>query len=156
MAKDKATGKEQKIRIEASSGLSQEEIDRMKQEAEANAESDKRVKEEADKLNQADTLIFSTEKQLKEYGDKIPEDKRTAIEAARDQLKTAYDAKDFAGIDAGTEALNNAWQAASQDLYNAQQQEGADAGANAAEGEAQNGGSGTAEDVQDVDFEEVK
>lgn len=158
MAKDKATGKEQKIRIEASSGLSQEEINRMKQEAEANAESDKRVKEEADKINQADALIFSTEKQLKEYGDKIPEDKRKAIEAARDQLKTAYDAKDFAGIDAGTEALNNAWQAASQDMYNAQQQEGADAGteANTAEGEAQNGGSGTAEDVQDVDFEEVK
>lgn len=154
-AKDKATGKEQKIRIEASSGLSQEEIEKMKREAEANADADKRAKEEADKINQADALIFSTDKQLKEYGDKIPADKKAAIESAKDQLKKAYDARDFAGIDAGTEALNNAWQAASQDMYNAQQQDATqNNGSNAGDASANQGGS--TEDVQDVDFEEVK
>ncbi|TNE80808.1 MAG: molecular chaperone DnaK [Bacteroidetes bacterium] len=152
-ARDKGTGKEQKIRIEASSGLSDEEIQRMKQEAEANASADKEAKEQAEKLNQADQLIFQTEKQLKEYGDKIPADKKTAIEEAAKELKATFDAKDLAGIDAGVEKLNKAWEAASQDLYNAQQNQG---GENpGTEGAAPNG-DGQAEDVQDVDFEEVK
>ncbi len=151
-ARDKGTGKEQKIRIEASSGLSDEEIQRMKQEAEANATADKEAKEQAEKLNQADQLIFQTEKQLKEYGDKIPAEKKTAIEEAAKELRASFDAKDLASIDAGVEKLNKAWEAASQDLYNAQQNQGAETpGAeNAPKGDGQ------PEDVQDVDFEEVK
>jgi molecular chaperone DnaK len=150
-AKDKGTGKEQKIRIEASSGLSDADIKRMKDEATANAETDRKAKEEVDKLNTADTLVFSTEKQLKEYGDKIPAEKKQAIEDACNQLKTAQQNKDFAAIDTASEALNNAWQAASQDMYNATQ------------GEQQPGAEGQAnqetpkdKEVTDVDFEEVK
>ena len=154
-AKDKGTGKEQSIRIEASSGLTDEEIERMKQEAEANAEADKKVKEETEKLNQADTLVFSTEKQLKEYGDKIPEDKRTVIEEAKDALKKAHEAKDLGAIDTHSEALNKAWEAASQDLYNAQQADGA-AGAEEGASADASGDSSDSENVEDVDFEEVK
>ncbi|MBS3914147.1 MAG: molecular chaperone DnaK [Bacteroidetes bacterium] len=152
-AKDKATGKEQKIRIEASSGLSKEEIEKMKQEAQANAESDKKRKEEADKINSADALVFSTEKQLKEYGDKIPAEKKTAIEEAAAKLKTALEVRDFDAIETASAELNTAWQAASQDMYNATQNE-----ANANENPADNGNTGTGSDskVEDVDFEEVK
>ncbi|MDR1738198.1 MAG: molecular chaperone DnaK [Candidatus Symbiothrix sp.] len=121
-AKDKATGKEQSIRIEASSGLSDDEIKRMKAEAEANAEADKKERERIDKLNQADSVIFQTEKQLKEIGDKIPADKRGAIEAALNKLKEAHKAQDIAGIDAGLAEVNSAFQAASQEMYNAQAQ----------------------------------
>lgn len=149
-AKDKGTGKEQKIRIEASSGLSDAEIERMKKEAEANAESDKKAKEEVDKINSADQLIFSTEKQLKEYGDKIPADKKGEIESALTELKGAYERKDMPAIDAAVEKMNKAWEAASQDIYNAQQPN-ADANNNGA-----TNGEKSAEDVQDVDFEEVK
>jgi molecular chaperone DnaK len=157
-AKDKATGKEQKIRIEASSGLSEDEIKRMKAEAEANAESDRRAKEEIEKLNTADSLIFTTEKQLKEYGDKIPADKKTAIESAFEKLKKAHGAKDTAGIDSSMAELNAAWQAASQDMYASSQQ--ADAGASG-QGSSGHNGNKDAEgkkdpEVTDVDYEEVK
>src|SRR5690606_9923374 len=124
-AKDKATGKEQNIRIEASSGLSEEEIQKMKQEAEANAEADKKVKEEAEKINAADALVFSTEKQLKEYGDKLSADKKGAIEAGLEKLKTAYAAKNFAEIDTASTELQNAWNAASEEMYAASQEGGA-------------------------------
>ncbi|OYU95124.1 MAG: molecular chaperone DnaK [Bacteroidetes bacterium B1(2017)] len=151
-AKDKGTGKEQKIRIEASSGLSDAEIERMKREAEANADSDKKAKEEAEKVNQADSLIFQTEKQVKEYGDKIPADKKAKIESGLEDLKKAHTAKDLAAIDTAMEALNAAWQEASQDIYNAQQaQGGPEAGANPEEGPKADGNN-----VQDVEFEEVK
>ena len=150
-AKDKATGKEQKIRIEASSGLSDEEIKKMKEEAEKNAEADKAAKEEADKINAADALVFSTEKQLKEYGDKIPADKKAPIEDALKALKDAYAARNFADIDAASERLNTAWAAASEDMYKATQ----DAGQGAPTGEAANAGA-AADEVTDVDFEEVK
>ncbi|MBB6612220.1 molecular chaperone DnaK [Pontibacter sp. Tf4] len=156
-AKDKATGKEQKIRIEASSGLSEEEIERMRKEAEANAEADKKAKEEIEKLNAADSMIFQTEKQLKEYGDKLSAGNKSAIEDALGKLRTAHGAKDVAGIDAAMEALNNAWSAASQEMYAAGAgQEGA-AGAQAG-GNGQAGGpQGAANDggVTDVDYEEV-
>jgi molecular chaperone DnaK len=152
-AKDKATGKEQKIRIEASTGLSQDEIARMKQEATDNAEADRQRKEEADKLNQADSLIFSTEKQLKEYGDKIPAEKKTNIETALATLKTAHESKDLAAIDSAVETLNQAWQAASEDMYKAAQESGANEGNNPNKGDSGNTGDST---VQDVDFEEVK
>ncbi|MFT5723734.1 MAG: molecular chaperone DnaK [Bacteroidia bacterium] len=157
-AKDQGTGKEQKIRIEASSGLSDDEIARMKQEAEANADADKAAKEAVDKVNQADTLVFTTEKQLKEYGEKIPEDKRTAIEEAKDALKKALETKDNAEIDAQIEALNKAWEAASQDLYNAQQAEGGAEGdqPNAGDGGNAEAGAEETDNVEDVDFEEVK
>lgn len=150
-AKDKATGKEQKIRIEASSGLSDEEIAKMKSEAEANAEADRKIKEEADKLNQADSLAFQTEKQLKEYGDKIPADKKVPIEEALKELKMAHANKDVAAIDAAMEKLNTAWTAASQDMYNAQQQGNPEGAAG-----ADNNAGGAKEDVTDVDYEEVK
>lgn len=150
-AKDKGTGKEQKIRIESSSGLSKEEIEKMKREAEANAESDAKLKEEVEKLNAADTLVFTSEKNLKDYGDKLPSDKKEAIEAALGKLKTAYETKDIAACDTASEELNKAWEAASQDIYAAQQQQG---------GEQTNQGneSNTSEDqkVEDVPFEEVK
>ncbi len=148
-AKDKATNKEQSIRIEASSGLSQEEIERMKQEAEANAESDKQAKETADKLNQADALIFQTEKQLKEFGDKIPADKKQPIEDALGELKKAHESKDLAAIDGAMEKLNTVFQAASQEMYQAQQQSQNGSGESAE-------GSSSDEEVTDVDFEEVK
>ena len=123
-AKDKATGKSQNIRIEASSGLSDDEIKRMKTEAEANAEADRKAKEEADKVNQADSMIFNTEKQLKEYGDKLPADKKEAIEKSLADLKAAHGSKNLAQIDAALTAINAAWQAASQDMYNATQNAG--------------------------------
>jgi molecular chaperone DnaK len=153
-AKDKATGKEQNIRIEASSGLSDEEIQKMKQEAEANAEADKKVKEEADKLNTADALVFSTEKQLKEYGDKISADKKAPIEAGLEKLKAAHAARNFEDIDTASTELQNAWNAASEEMYAASQQ-GGQPQDDAAQGQ-QDGGQGGADDVQDVDFEEVK
>ncbi len=155
-AKDKGTGKEQNIRIEASTGLSDDEIARMKAEAEANAEQDKEAREKVDKLNAADTLVFSTEKQLKEYGDKIPADKKEAIETAVADLKEAHKAQDIAKIDAASETLNTAWQAASQDIYAAQQAAGGAEGATADAGaEGATTEDDTTEDVTDVEFEEV-
>ncbi|MFK8044080.1 MAG: molecular chaperone DnaK [Crocinitomicaceae bacterium] len=150
-AKDKATGKEQSIKIEASSGLSDEEIAKMKAEAEANADADNKKKEEADKINGADALIFQTEKQLKEYGDKIPADKKEPIETALAELKTAYEAKDFATIDTAMEKLNTVFQAASQEMY-------ADAGAEGAPEGGAESAEGTSADAEaeDVDFEEVE
>jgi molecular chaperone DnaK len=157
-AKDKATGKEQAIRIEASSGLSKEEIDRMKAEAEANAEADKKEKERIDKLNQADSLIFTTENQLKDLGDKIPADKKAPIEAALQKLKDAHKAQDLAAIDAASAELQTAFQAASAEMYaQTGAQGGAQAGPNA--GQANNGQSSNSknnDNVQDADFEEVK
>jgi molecular chaperone DnaK len=151
-AKDKGTGKEQSIKIEASSGLSDEEIERMKNEAEANADADKKKKEEVETINKADSLIFQTERQLKEYGDKIPEDKKKPIEEALAELKTAYEAKEIEKINETSEKLNTVFQAASQDMYNAENQGGQDAGA-----EDNAGGENNADDeVTDVDFEEVE
>ncbi len=149
-AKDKATGKEQSIRIEASSGLSEEEIAKMKREAEENADADKLAKENVDTINQADSLIFQTEKQLKEYGDKIPADKKQPIEDALAELKKAHEAKDMEGMKAGTEKLNTVFQAASQEMYNAQQQ----AGGEQPTGE-ETAGAASEDEVTDVDFEEV-
>ncbi len=151
-AKDKATGKEQSIRIEASSGLSDEEIKRMKAEAEANADADKKAKERIDKINQADAMIFQTEKQLKELGDKIPADKKAPIEQALEQLKSAHKAQDLDAIDKAMEAMNTAFHAASQDMYNA---------ANAQQqqpnpGQQANNGAQNNDTVEDADFEEVK
>ena len=151
-AKDKATGKEQAIRIEASSGLSKEEIERMKAEAEANAEADRKEREKVDKLNQADSMIFQTENQLKELGDKIPADKKAPIEAALEKLKEAHKSQDLAAIDAAMNELNTAFQAASAEMYaqtggQAGPQPGADAG--------QQGGQ-QGDHIQDADFEEVK
>ncbi len=154
-AKDKATGKEQAIRIEASSGLSKEEIERMKQEAEANADADKKERERIDKLNQADSMVFQTKNQLNELGDKIPADKKAPIEAAVQKLEEAHKAQDLAAIDAATAELNNAWQAASAEMY---AQSGAQ-GAQGAQGGQQNTGNGQStnnDDVQDAEFEEVK
>ncbi len=158
-AKDKGTGKEQKIRIEAGSGLSKEEVEKMKNEAKANEATDKAERERVDKVNAADSLIFSTEKQLKEFGDKIPADKKAPIEAALAKLKEAHKSQDLAAIDAATEGMNTAWTAASEEMYKATQaaggaQPGADAGANAG-GPQQNAGS-SSENVTDAEFEEVK
>ena len=162
-AKDKGTGKVQSIRIEASSGLSEDEVKRMKAEAAANAEADKKEKERIDKLNQADSVIFQTEKQLKDLGDKIPADKKTAIEAALNKLKEAHKAQDIAGIDAAMAEVNTAFQAASQEIYNAQNNANAQAGQqqanpNFGDQQANNGNAGNRNngDVTDVDFEEVK
>ncbi len=154
-ARDKGTGKEQSIRIEASSGLTDQEIERMKQEAKANEDADKQAKERIEKLNNADSLVFQSEKQIKEYGDKIPEEKKQAIQDAIDKLKEAHKAEDIPAIDAATEALNNAWQAASQDMYNASQQSGEQA---PPQEEATTNSSSKGDDgeVTDVDFEEVK
>jgi molecular chaperone DnaK len=155
-AKDKGTGKEQSIRIEASSGLSDSEIERMKKEAQENEEADKTAKERIDKLNAADSLIFQTEKQLKEFGEKIPDEKKTPIEEALNTLKEAHKSEDLAAIDQSTETLNTAWQAASQDMYNAQQQ-GAEAGQPGGEAAGEpKSGKGDDDEVTDVDFEEVK
>ncbi|MFI3248795.1 MAG: molecular chaperone DnaK [Rikenellaceae bacterium] len=151
-ARDKGTGKEQKIRIEASSGLTDAEIQRMRDEAKANEESDKAEKEKIEKINAADSNIFASEKQLKEYGDKIPAEKKSAIESALETLKTAHKNADLAAIDPAIEALNAAWQAASQDIYAQQQAEqGAQGGAQQAD--PQQGG---AQQAEDVEFEEVK
>lgn len=153
-AKDKGTGKEQKIRIEASSGLTDEEIQKMKQEAEANAEADKETREKADKINQADSLIFQTEKQLSEFGEKLSEGNKTAIEGGLTKLKEAHGKQDIAEIDAAMEALNAAWQAASQEMYAAQDGAGAPGAEAGAEGDSS--GSASADDVSDVEFEEVE
>ena len=154
-SKDKGTGKEQSIRIEASTGLSKEEIERMKTEAEANAEADKQQREKVDKLNAADNLVFQTEKQLNEYGDKLPADKKSTIEQAIAELKEAHKSEDLDRVDAATEKVNEAWQAASQDIYSATQQEegGPQAGAEQAQGDSAE--SNGADDVTDVEFEEV-
>ena len=157
-AKDKGTGKVQSIRIEASSGLSDDEIERMKKEAQENEEADKSAKERIEKLNNADSLVFQTEKQLKEFGDKIPAEKKAPIEDSLTQLKEAHKAEDLAAIDQATEALNTAWQAASQDIYNAQQA-GAEQGPGPQAGEQtgqEEGPKGDDGEVTDVDFEEVK
>lgn len=174
-ASDKATGKSQNIRIEASSGLSDEEIKRMKAEAEANAEADKRAKDEVEKFNNADSMIFQSEKNLKDYGDKLPADKKSAIEKALSELKAAHDSHNGNAIDEAMKKINDAWNAASQDLYQAQQQAGqganpgADAGAGAGfqgnpgadanpdanQGNHDNGGKKD-DGVTDVDYEEVK
>ena len=154
-AKDKGTGKVQSIRIEASSGLSEDEIKRMKDEAAANAEADKKERERIDKINQADSMIFQTEKQLKDLGDKLPADKKSQIEAALNKLKEAHKAQDLAAIDTATAELNNVFQAASQDLYNAQNaQTGGPSTENAPTGD--NKGDASDGNVTDVDFEEVK
>jgi molecular chaperone DnaK len=156
-AKDKATGKSQSIRIEASSGLSDEEIQKMKSEAEAHAEEDKKAKERIDKLNSADAMIFQTEKQLKEYGDKLPADKKTEIEGVVEELRTAHKSQDIAAIDAAMEKMNTLWQAASQDMYKDAQAGGqtppqGDApGADGGSSDAKGGD----DEVTDVDFEEV-
>ena len=172
-ALDKATGKSQNIRIEASSGLSEDEIKRMKAEAEANADADKKAKEEIEKINAADGMIFQSEKNLKEYGDKIPAEKKSAIEAALTELKAAHSTRNVGQIDTAMEKMNQAWQAASQDMYNAQQQAG---GASYGNGSAGNPGAGfdpnnmggnpggnagqqggnPNDNVTDVDYEEVK
>ena len=155
-AKDKATGKEQKIRIEASSGLSQEEIDKMKAEAEQNAAADKAEREKIDKLNQADSMIFTTENFLKDNADKIPADKKAPIETALQQLKDAHKAGDVAAIDNATDALNTAVQAASAQMYQGGAQPGADAQGAQGGQQAQDNTSNSADDIQDADFEEVK
>ncbi|SFT89280.1 molecular chaperone DnaK [Lishizhenia tianjinensis] len=147
-AKDKGTGKEQSIKIEASSGLSEEEIAKMKAEAEANADADAKKKQEVDTLNKADSLIFQTERQMKEYGDKLPEDKKSEIEGALAELKTAFEAKNMEALEPAMEKLNTIFQAASQDMYNAGNAEGA------AQGGAQEANS--EDEVTDVDFEEVE
>jgi molecular chaperone DnaK len=153
-AKDKATGKSQNIRIEASSGLTEAEIKKMKQEAEANAETDRKAKEEVEKVNQADSLIFQTEKQLKEFGDKLSADKKQPIEKALEELKEAHKNRNFAGIETSMASLNAAWQTASEEMYKASQ--------GGSEGAAQGQPSDTAKEqgsdgnVTDVDFEEVK
>ncbi len=153
-AKDQGTGKEQKIRIEASSGLTDAEIQKMKQEAQANADNDKREKEKVEKINQADSMIFQTEKQLKEYGDKLSDGNKTAINSALEKLREAHKAQDLAGIDAALTALNNAWQASASEMYQGGAQAGgpqagADANANSA-------GANGNPDVSDVQYEEVK
>jgi molecular chaperone DnaK len=153
-AKDKGTGKEQKIRIEAGSGLTKEEIEKMKNEAKANEATDKAERERVETLNAADGLIFQTEKQLKEFGEKVPADKKAPIEAALNSLKEAHKQQDLAAVEAQTKALNEAWMAASSEMYNATQgtpgaeQPGANAGAQ------QSGGA--SENVTDAEFEEVK
>ncbi len=156
-AKDKGTGKEQSIRIEASSGLTEEEIKRMREEAKANETADKEAREKVDKINAADSLIFQTEKQLKEFGDKIPADKKAPIEKALAELKEAHKKQDIAAIDKATNELTQVWQAASQDMYNASQQaQEAQQQANAS-GDQQTGGKKEGDqEVTDVDFEEVK
>lgn len=157
-AKDKGTGKEQKIRIEAGSGLTKEEIEKMKTEAKMNEAADKAERERIEKLNMADSLVFQTEKQLKEYGEKIPAEKKTAIETAVTKLKEAHKAQDMPAIESATTELNNAWTAASQDIYNAQQSAGSSqqAGADGTQQAGSTSQAGGSENVQDVPFEEVK
>jgi molecular chaperone DnaK len=157
-AKDKGTGKEQKIRIEAGSGLSKEEIEKMKTDARAHEAEDKAAREKIDKLNQADSLVFQTEKQLKEFGDKVPADKKAPIEAALNKLKEAHKSQDVAAVDTAMNELNQAWTAASEELYKAQQAGAtADAGAQPNAGASDNGnGQPGGENVTDAEFEEVK
>ena len=149
-AKDKATGKEQNIKIEASSGLSEEEIDKMKKEAEANADADKAAKETVDKINGADAMIFQTEKQLKEFGDKLSEDKKKPIEEALTELKSAHSSKDLGAIDSAMEKINEAWKVASEEMYKATEEAKAANGADTGQQDAS-----SSDDVTDVDFEEV-
>ena len=151
-AKDKTTGKEQSIRIEASSGLSKEEIEKMKKEAEANADSDNAAREKADKLNQADSLIFQTEKQLSEFGDKLPADKKGPIEEAVAKLKKAHEAQDIPAIDTAMNELNTIFSQASEEMYKAAQE----AQTNGTTGGAADQGAPADQEVTDVDFEEVK
>ncbi len=154
-AKDKATGKEQSIRIEASSGLSKEDIDKMKQEAEVNAESDRLAKDRVEKLNAADSMLFQTEKQLKEFGEKLSDDKKAPIETALENLRKAHASQEISAIDAAMEQINEAWKNASEELYKAQAEAGA-AGEPGASGDAAGGSGNGAADVTDVEFEEVK
>ena len=158
IAKDKGTGKEQKIRIEAGSGLSKDEIEKMKAEAKANEANDKAAREKIDKLNQADSLIFQTEKQLKEYGEKIPADKKAPIEAALNKLREAHKSQDVSAIDAATAEMNNAWTAASEELYKATQNAGGEQPGGGQQQGPNNGGQSNAggENVTDAEFEEVK
>ena len=157
-AKDKGTGKEQKIRIEAGSGLTKEEIEKMKAEAKANESSDKEAKEKVEKVNQADSLIFQTEKQFKEFGDKIPADKKAPIEAALNKLKEAHKSQDVPAIDAAITEMNTAWTAASEEIYKAQQAGGEPGAQDTAGGQQQQGnnGGGGNENVTDAEYEEVK
>ena len=156
-AKDKGTGKEQKIRIEAGSGLSKEEVEKMRAEAKANETTDKAAREKVDKVNQADSLIFQTEKQLKEFGDKLPADKKAPIETALGKLKDAHKSQDVAGIDAAVAEVNNAWTAASEELYKATQQAGGQQpGGSNGGGQQASAGAGGGENVTDAEFEEVK
>ena len=150
-AKDKATGKEQNIRIEASSGLTEQEIEKMKKDAEANAEADAKAKETVDKLNSADAMIFQTEKQLKEFGDKLSDDKKKPIEEALEDLKKSFESKDLEKIDPALEKINEAWKAASEEMYKAQQNQQGQAQQPSDEQSADN-----SDNVEDVDFEEVK
>ena len=159
-AKDKATGKEQAIRIEASSGLTQDEINRMKAEAEQNAENDKKERERVDKMNQADSMIFTTENFLKDNGDKIPADQKSNIENALNQLKDAHKSGDITAIDNAINGLNSVMQAASAQMYQnaggAQPNAGQGFTGNAGAGQQQDGGKANDNNVQDADFEEVK
>lgn len=160
-AKDKGTGKQQNIRIEAGSGLSKEEIEKMKNEAKANEEADKQTRERVEKLNMADALVFNTEKQLKEYGDKIPADEKSKIESAVNDLRAAHKAEDLAGIDTAMETLNTAWQAASQHMYQGQEGQagpgaGPDMGGQPGGGAGEQQAGGNAGDVADAEYEEVK
>ncbi len=155
-AKDKGTGKEQKIRIEAGSGLNKEEIEKMKAEAKANEAADKAEREKVDKLNQADALIFQTEKQVKEFGDKIPADKKEPIDSALTKLKEAHKLQDIAAIDKAIEEMNTAWTAASEDIYKTQQPEDGQPSAGAQQGPEQGNTAGGGDNVQDAEFEEVK
>jgi len=152
-ATDKATNKTQDIRIEASSGLTAEEIEKMKQEAEANAEADAKTKEKVDKLNSADAMIFQTEKQLKEFGDKLSDDKKKPVEEALEELKKAYETKDIEVIDPALEKINEVWKAASEEMYKAQAE--SQQGAPGEQGQSQDEGPAS-DNVEDVDFEEVK
>jgi len=154
-AKDKATGKSHQIRIEAKSGLSQEEIEKMKKEAEINAEADRKAKELADKINEADSMIFQTEKNLREYGDKIPADKKSLLESALQKLKSAHASKDINQINDALKQMNSAWNAASQDLYQAMNQQQANSSTNNSNANS-NGSASGSENVTDVDYEEVK
>lgn len=155
-AKDKGTGKEQKIRIEAGSGLSKEEVEKMKAEAKANESADKEAREKVDKINQADSLIFQTEKQLKDFGDKIPADKKSPIEEALNKLKDAHKQQDVPSIDAATTALNTAWTAASEEIYKAQQGGATGGAGDTAQQQAHEGANAGADNVTDAEFEEVK
>jgi molecular chaperone DnaK len=155
-AMDKGTGKQQNIRIEASTGLSKDEIARMKAEAQANAEADRQARERAEKLNAADSMLFQTEKQLREFGDKVPANHKENIEKALNELREAHKAQDMARLDTAQAALTNAWQAASQDIYAAQQSASGGANAENPYGSATGGPSGTGSEAQDVEFEEVK
>jgi len=155
-AKDKGTGKEQKIHIEAGSGLSKEEVEKMKAEAKAHEAEDKAAKEKVEKINQADSMIFQTEKQLKEFGDKVPTDKKAPIEAALEKLKEAHKAQDIAGIDSSLAELNTAWTAASEEIYKAQAEGAAPQGDAGAQPHAEGGQAAANDHVEDAQFEEVK